>query len=242
MLGNRDSEVAVVITDTQFLNSTLNNQQVQAGSFSRSLRLALFSEHLGIPAEELSSVVDCVCDDVYKKVWQHVSSDNSLIYDRVFSCLPSDELTSLQQVSELRKQQQQEEEDELKGLNLGEKYLNEQLSMLKKRDLTPDCTNHPNALGHGELLLLLSSSSLFCCCCRCSAVVDDDVVVAAVVVVVVVVVVSTTKMLLLLLFVGLDVRRVRGHVVTWPTRFLYVEDLRPNMHEKEYWIKGDTFQ
>jgi phospholipase D1/2 len=47
LLGNRDSELAVYIEDTQFTDGMMNKQQVQVGKFSSSLRKNLFMEFLG---------------------------------------------------------------------------------------------------------------------------------------------------------------------------------------------------
>lgn len=47
LLGNRDSEVAVLVEDTHFCPGVLNKQPVQVGRFCSSLRQRLFKEFLG---------------------------------------------------------------------------------------------------------------------------------------------------------------------------------------------------
>ena len=42
MLGSRDSEVAVIIEDTEMLDTKMNEKNFKAGKFSHSLRSHLF--------------------------------------------------------------------------------------------------------------------------------------------------------------------------------------------------------
>ena len=42
LLGDRDSELAAVITDTEFVNSKFNNVTVQVGKYAQSLRHKIF--------------------------------------------------------------------------------------------------------------------------------------------------------------------------------------------------------
>ena len=42
LLGDRDSELAAVITDTEFINSKFNNRPVQVGKYAQSLRHKIF--------------------------------------------------------------------------------------------------------------------------------------------------------------------------------------------------------
>lgn len=53
MLGVRDSELAVLVHDTvdNRIESVLGGEPWGAGPFCRSLRLALFAEHLGCSQE-----------------------------------------------------------------------------------------------------------------------------------------------------------------------------------------------
>lgn len=52
LLGNRDSEVALFIEDTQFTDGTINKTACKVGKFTSTLRLRLFREFLGeIPCD-----------------------------------------------------------------------------------------------------------------------------------------------------------------------------------------------
>jgi hypothetical protein len=47
LIGNRDSEVALLIEDTEFMNGVLNKKVCQVGRFCSTLRQRLFKEFLG---------------------------------------------------------------------------------------------------------------------------------------------------------------------------------------------------
>lgn len=50
------SQIAVVIEDTEFLESSMNGIPWRAGKFALSLRLSLWSEHLGLPAGQVGNL------------------------------------------------------------------------------------------------------------------------------------------------------------------------------------------
>ena len=53
MLGNRDSEVAAVVRDTDRIWSTMGGEPYQVGRFPHTLRIRLMREHLGIDVDEI---------------------------------------------------------------------------------------------------------------------------------------------------------------------------------------------
>lgn len=53
MLGNRDSEVASIVTDTCMLQSTMAGQPYEVGEFAHTLRMRLMREHLGIDVDKI---------------------------------------------------------------------------------------------------------------------------------------------------------------------------------------------
>ena len=53
MLGNRDSEVAAIVRDTDMLWSKMNGQPYQVGRFPHSLRMRLMREHLGLDVDKI---------------------------------------------------------------------------------------------------------------------------------------------------------------------------------------------
>lgn len=56
MLGERDSEIAAIISDTDMLDSTMAGQPYKVGRFPHTLRMRLMREHLGVD-------VDAVMDE-----------------------------------------------------------------------------------------------------------------------------------------------------------------------------------
>ncbi|KAF2634373.1 phospholipase D1 [Massarina eburnea CBS 473.64] len=53
MLGNRDSEVAAVVRDTEILDSFMAGEPYKVGKFPHTLRMRLMREHLGIDVDEI---------------------------------------------------------------------------------------------------------------------------------------------------------------------------------------------
>ncbi|XP_020267613.1 phospholipase D zeta 1-like isoform X2 [Asparagus officinalis] len=68
LLGSRDSEIGVIIEDKDSVGSFMNGRPWRAGKFALSLRLSLWSEHLGLRPQET----------------------NTMIYQDVFACVPND--------------------------------------------------------------------------------------------------------------------------------------------------------
>ncbi|XP_075516294.1 phospholipase D zeta 1-like isoform X1 [Primulina tabacum] len=90
LLGSRDSEIGVLIEDREFVDSWMGDKTWRAGKFALSLRLALWSEHLGFRSGEVNQIRDPVVDSTYKDVWMATAKTNTMIYQDVFSCIPND--------------------------------------------------------------------------------------------------------------------------------------------------------
>jgi len=101
MLGQRDSEVAVVISDEEFESSIMNGQPYDSGKFCGSLRRMLMREHLGLfKSKSDIDIRDPICDKFYKDVWIATAAKNSSIYEKVFAVVPTDEVRSFSQLKE----------------------------------------------------------------------------------------------------------------------------------------------
>ncbi|CBI22957.3 unnamed protein product, partial [Vitis vinifera] len=90
LLGSRDSEIGVLIEDKELVDSYMGGKPKKAGKFAHSLRLSLWSEHLGLRGGEIDQIKDPVVDSTYRDVWMATAKTNSTIYQDVFSCIPND--------------------------------------------------------------------------------------------------------------------------------------------------------
>ncbi|XP_052194240.1 phospholipase D zeta 1-like isoform X2 [Diospyros lotus] len=99
LLGSRDSEIAVVIEDKEFIKSSMNGECWDAGKFTLSLRISLWAEHLGLHVGEISQIRDPIAESTYKDLWMATAKKNTRIYQDVFGCVPNDQISSR---SELR--------------------------------------------------------------------------------------------------------------------------------------------
>ncbi|PIN10122.1 Phospholipase D1 [Handroanthus impetiginosus] len=94
LLGSRDSEIAVLIEDKEFVDSSMNGNAWKAGKFALNLRLSLWAEHLGLHPEEVAQIKDPIADTTYKDLWLDIAKSNTKIYQDVFSCIPNDTIHS----------------------------------------------------------------------------------------------------------------------------------------------------
>ncbi|KAM7485037.1 hypothetical protein LguiA_001046 [Lonicera macranthoides] len=90
LLGSRDSEIGLLIEDKEFVDSCMGGKPYKAGKFALSLRLSLWSEHLGLHSREIGQIGDPVIDSTYKDIWMATAKTNTAIYQDIFSCIPSD--------------------------------------------------------------------------------------------------------------------------------------------------------
>uniref|UniRef100_A0A8C9JKU3 phospholipase D n=1 Tax=Panthera tigris altaica TaxID=74533 RepID=A0A8C9JKU3_PANTA len=99
LLGKRDSELAVLIEDTEMEPSLMDGGEYQAGRFALSLRKHCFSVILGAHARPDLDLRDPVCDDFFQ-LWQDTAESNANIYEQIFRCLPSNATRSLRALRE----------------------------------------------------------------------------------------------------------------------------------------------
>ncbi|KAG8372920.1 hypothetical protein BUALT_Bualt12G0117200 [Buddleja alternifolia] len=110
LLGSRDSEIGVLIEDNEFVDSWMGGKSWRAGKFALSLRLSLWSEHLGLHSGEVNQIRDPVIDSIYKYIWMATAKlyqrrsgiivfrnyknisfkQITKIYQDVFSCIQND--------------------------------------------------------------------------------------------------------------------------------------------------------
>ncbi|KAA0715675.1 Phospholipase D1 [Triplophysa tibetana] len=90
MLGKRDSEMAVIVEDTDFQPSVMDGEDYQAGRFALSLRKDSFRLVLGLLGDYSTDISDPISDRFYKEIWMVTAAKNASVYDKVFRCLPTD--------------------------------------------------------------------------------------------------------------------------------------------------------
>lgn len=129
MIGKRDSEIAVMLTDEVFERGCMNGQPFPTGAYAGQLRRFLFREHLGLietpaaaaeatdgstPTTATSSttrsttssirIKDPVIESFWNGIWRRTSNRNTRIFDEVFKCVPTNSVTSF---AELKKWQEE---------------------------------------------------------------------------------------------------------------------------------------
>ncbi|XP_077146655.1 phospholipase D1 isoform X1 [Ranitomeya variabilis] len=92
MMGKRDSEMAVIIQDTENVPSVMDGETYEAGKFALSLRMHCFRLLLGCLNDPSVNIQDPISDRFFKEVWVATTARNTTIFDKVFRCLPSDDV------------------------------------------------------------------------------------------------------------------------------------------------------
>ncbi|KAF9913983.1 Phospholipase D1 [Lobosporangium transversale] len=116
MLGNRDSEIAAVVRDLDYIDSTMNGIPYKVSRFAHTLRMNLMMEHLGLPVghghdhdhdQTVSQLrdapfteldfVDPVHPAFYDDIWKHYAEANTVIFREMFKCIPDSTVRSWSQ-------------------------------------------------------------------------------------------------------------------------------------------------
>ncbi|XP_061614882.1 phospholipase D1-like isoform X2 [Phyllopteryx taeniolatus] len=95
MLGKRDSEVAVLVEDSETVASVMDGRAYRAGRFALRLRVECFKTILGAHGDPSIDVSDPISDQFYKEVWMSTCARNATIYQKVFRCLPSSDVRNI---------------------------------------------------------------------------------------------------------------------------------------------------
>uniref|UniRef100_A0A915B7M1 Phospholipase n=3 Tax=Parascaris univalens TaxID=6257 RepID=A0A915B7M1_PARUN len=106
--GNRDSEVCIVVKDTEFVPSRMNGRAYEAGRFALSLRKHLMEEHLGMLPEQAArfgprpassiDLDDPIVDSFFFDTWGAIAKKNTRIYEEVFRVYPTDMVESFDEL------------------------------------------------------------------------------------------------------------------------------------------------
>ncbi|CAF3548315.1 unnamed protein product [Rotaria sp. Silwood1] len=104
LLGERDSELCMVINDVEEKDSRFNGQSVRVGKFCSSWRRRIFKMLLGIQYDNPNNidVTDPISDEFYS-YFRNVAKKNTLIYEKVFATIPTDHIRRFCQISAYNK-------------------------------------------------------------------------------------------------------------------------------------------
>jgi len=87
-LGDRDSEIAVRIRDSEEVTTTFNQLSVTVGKFVHTMRLRLMNEHVGLPLDDMATLADPFSHS-FKSNWHQVAQQNTAIFEEVFDHIAS---------------------------------------------------------------------------------------------------------------------------------------------------------
>jgi len=101
MLGNRDSEIAVGVTDNIHTHSVMNGHHFEASQFALSLRLRLWRCHLGIKLDDPnhSLIQDPISPVAWDEMWRKTAQINTEIFANVFGTNIPENCTKLSQLT-----------------------------------------------------------------------------------------------------------------------------------------------
>uniref|UniRef100_A0A8D3BR33 Phospholipase n=1 Tax=Scophthalmus maximus TaxID=52904 RepID=A0A8D3BR33_SCOMX len=102
MLGKRDSEVAVIVEDSEKVASVMDGHEYEAGPYALQLRLECFRTILGGHTDSSIDVSDPISDRFYKEVWMTTAGRNATIYERVFRSLPSSLVRNMSELEQFQ--------------------------------------------------------------------------------------------------------------------------------------------
>ncbi|KAJ2710571.1 hypothetical protein H4R19_003681, partial [Coemansia spiralis] len=127
MCGNRDSEIAMVVEDTEAVVTTMDGRPYQAARFAHSLRVQLCQEHCGLLEEvdqmryvfetfggnppvdtarteaekqeiaRARKIVEDPLSDAFLDLWWGTATNNERIFRDVFRCVPDNTIETFDQ-------------------------------------------------------------------------------------------------------------------------------------------------
>ena len=118
MLGDRDSEYAVIIKESKKLKSKMDGKDYDAANFAHSFRVNLFAEHLGIDPK--NPILSDPLSDEFLKLLQNTAHKNTLIYRKLWGCYPDDEYKSFKDLPK-KSEKSKEDLEQLRNNYLKEK-------------------------------------------------------------------------------------------------------------------------
>lgn len=99
LLGWRDSEIAVVISEGNKIEIQMNNSKVEVSEFVYNMRVELLSEHMGLNDKDSKEVLKDPLSDEFFEYFKEIAETNGKIYSKVFPYIyPANHLKTLKDV------------------------------------------------------------------------------------------------------------------------------------------------
>ncbi|CAG9331940.1 unnamed protein product [Blepharisma stoltei] len=95
MNGDRDSEIALVIRDSNKVMSVMDGKEFEVGELPHSLRINIFKEHSGCDDPR---VLRDPFSDEFREVWKYRAKLNTSYYRNVFRCYPDDRIKKIKKI------------------------------------------------------------------------------------------------------------------------------------------------
>ena len=106
MMGNRDSELGVVITDTEMVDGVMDGQVVKVGKNMRNFRYRLWNHWLGRKMLD-TEIEDPICAATYKGIVMKTADVNTKELHKTFPLFPHDEWATYQQMHDAAERHEQ---------------------------------------------------------------------------------------------------------------------------------------
>ena len=120
MIGERDSEFAVIVEDNKKTESIMDGKAYEASNYALSLRKQLMAEHFGLKIDD-----EILNDPLSDNLWSSLRSKaevNSRIYSDIFDCYPDNKFNNFEKLKK-RKIVKSKEDIELLKKNYEEKII-----------------------------------------------------------------------------------------------------------------------
>lgn len=101
MIGEHDSEIAMVLSDKFKVESVIAGKKVSVSKTVLDFRLKVFKEFLGKCREK--DIVDLLSEN-FRKEWEGTAYNNTQKYKAVFGCYPDDEMLNYEIMKKMRKE------------------------------------------------------------------------------------------------------------------------------------------
>lgn len=112
MLGQRDSEIAVVVEDENKIESVIDGQKEMVSEFAYSLRMRLFKEFTN--SDNIELLRDPLSES-FKNFWKTLSENNTLLYRHIFKCMPDNLVHRVEHIESFEKETNFSEYEKLKN-------------------------------------------------------------------------------------------------------------------------------